>query len=84
LRFYRLNIGRTIALEGFQLAESLVLAEGLAHLTHRPEKVLREILVWTGGQPFLNQKLCWLAANTKTVICEGKEAAWISIKKCFS
>ena len=72
------NIGRAIALQGFQLAESLVLAEGLGHLTDHPERLLKEILAWTGGQPFLTQKLCWLAANSETVIPEGKESEWIT------
>ncbi|MDJ0591158.1 MAG: CHASE2 domain-containing protein [Pleurocapsa sp. MO_226.B13] len=68
------NIGRAIALQGFQLAESSVLAAGLRHLTNYPEKVLQEILAWTGGQPFLTQKLCWLVASTDSVIPEGQES----------
>ncbi len=45
----RENSMRAISLQGFQLAETLVLAEGLVHLTDHPERVLQEILVWTGG-----------------------------------
>ena len=71
------NIGRAIALQGFQLAESSVLTRGLAHLTDYPEKLLKEILSWTGGQPFLTQKLCWLVASTETVIPEGQESGWV-------
>ena len=71
------NIGRAIALQGFQLSESLVLAKGLEHLTDNPRKLLQEILAWTGGQPFLTQKLCWLAANTNAVISPGEEASWL-------
>ena len=72
------NIGRAIALQGFQLAESLVLATGLEHLTEHPDKVLQEILIWTGGQPFLTQKLCWLVASSNAVIPSGQETEFIA------
>ena len=71
------NIGRAIALQGFQLSESLVLTQGLEHITGDPQKLLQEILAWTGGQPFLTQKLCWLVANTSVVIPPGQEASWL-------
>ncbi len=54
------NLGRAIALEGFTLAEALPLAAGLKDLAQRPEQALGEVLHWTGGQPFLTQKLCGL------------------------
>ncbi len=59
------NIGRGIELRGFQLQEVQPLAEGLAQKAENEQAVLREILSWTGGQPFLTQKLCKLvlAAN---------------------
>lgn len=71
------NIGIAIALEGFKLSESYPLIEGLKHLTDNPQKLLQEILTWTGGQPFLTQKLCWLAASANTIIPPGKEASWL-------
>ena len=71
------NIGIAIALEGFQLSESYPLIEGLKHLTDKPQKLLQEILTSTGGQPFLTQKLCWLAARTNNVIPPGQEALWL-------
>jgi WD40 repeat protein len=52
------NIGRAIALDGFKLEEAQPLAEGLAGKISNPQSVLQEILSWTGGQPFLTQKLC--------------------------
>lgn len=52
------NIGRAIELQGFQLQEVHPLMEGLAGVVDNPEAVLKEILHWTGGQPFLTQKLC--------------------------
>lgn len=55
------NIGRTIELGGFTLEEAKPsLTKGLAQKVDAPEKVLQEILSWTGGQPFLTQKLCKL------------------------
>ncbi len=54
------NIGRAIELTGFDETEAQPLAAGLAELTDRSAEVLREVLYWTGGQPFLTQKLCKL------------------------
>jgi AAA-like domain len=70
------NIGRAIELKGFQLHESAVLVKGFEGKTNNPEAVLREVLNWTGGQPFLTQKLCWLAVNS----CENgvnDEPTWV-------
>ncbi|MEL7246252.1 MAG: AAA-like domain-containing protein, partial [Cyanobacteria bacterium J06573_2] len=71
------NIGRAIALEGFQLSESLVLARGLDHISENPEQLLQEILALTGGQPFLTQKICWLVANANNTISSGREESWL-------
>lgn len=54
------NIGRAIELCGFQEREVLPLARGLKGKVNNPHAVLREVLLWTGGQPFLTQKLCKL------------------------
>ncbi|MEH2270394.1 MAG: CHASE2 domain-containing protein [Nostoc sp.] len=59
------NIGRAIELSGFQWHEAQPLAEGLVGIGN-PQIVLREILAWSGGQPFLTQKLCQLAMATPT------------------
>lgn len=56
------NIGRAIELSGFQLEEMQPLAQGLSNNVENPQAVLQEILNWTGGQPFLTQKLCQLVA----------------------
>ncbi|ODG99953.1 hypothetical protein A4S05_35545 [Nostoc sp. KVJ20] len=60
------NIGRAIELNGFQLSEAQPLAEGLVGKFVNPQIVLQEILAWSGGQPFLTQKLCQLAMATPT------------------
>ncbi|MEL6496676.1 MAG: AAA-like domain-containing protein, partial [Cyanobacteria bacterium J06623_7] len=58
------NIGRAITLSGFTLQESQPLIEGLKTICDRPEVIVQEILYWTGGQPFLTQKLCQMVAET--------------------
>uniref|UniRef100_A0A832H4S6 Anaphase-promoting complex subunit 4 WD40 domain-containing protein n=1 Tax=Oscillatoriales cyanobacterium SpSt-402 TaxID=2282168 RepID=A0A832H4S6_9CYAN len=54
------NIGRAIALQGFQLHEIQPLVTGLQGIVSVPQAAIAEILIWTGGQPFLTQKLCQL------------------------
>ncbi|HEY9738019.1 MAG TPA: AAA-like domain-containing protein [Trichocoleus sp.] len=60
------NIGRSIALEGFKFEEVAPLIEGLAAWVPEPAAVMQAILDWTGGQPFLTQKLCQLVAQRQT------------------
>ncbi|HEY9663062.1 MAG TPA: AAA-like domain-containing protein, partial [Allocoleopsis sp.] len=57
------NLGRAIPLAGFTLTESKPLQPGLEAWVEHPELVLKEILTWTGGQPFLTQKLCDIAVR---------------------
>ncbi|NJM18913.1 MAG: hypothetical protein HC907_09465 [Richelia sp. SM1_7_0] len=54
------NIGRGIHLKGFQLHEVEPLRKGLEEKFADSQTVMQEILNWTGGQPFLTQKLCQL------------------------
>ena len=54
------NIGRAIDLQGFQLHEAQPLLIGLADNVPDPATTLQAILHWTGGQPFLTQKVCRL------------------------
>jgi hypothetical protein len=60
------NIGKAISLNGFQFKEARRLAEGFAGTISESEAMLREILDWTGGQPFLTQKVCQLVLETTT------------------
>jgi WD40 repeat protein len=53
------NIGRAIDLTGFQLEEAQPLAQGLA-VVGEPQTLMEAVLYWTGGQPFLTQKVCKL------------------------
>ncbi|MEO1376558.1 MAG: AAA-like domain-containing protein [Cyanobacteria bacterium J06635_10] len=52
------NIGTAISLKGFQLHEIEPLEQGLRGKFSDSQAVIEEILNWTGGQPFLTQKLC--------------------------
>jgi WD40 repeat protein len=55
--------GKSIPLTGFTSGEVYPLLEGIKDKSNNPEKLLESILFWTGGQPFLTQKLCNLVAN---------------------
>jgi len=58
------NIGKAIALSGFTFEEAKQsLTVGVKDKFDKPERVLKEILYWTGGQPFLTQKLCDLTVQ---------------------
>ncbi|MBP5971938.1 AAA-like domain-containing protein [Brasilonema sp. CT11] len=52
------NIGEGIELHGFRIDEVQPLINGLQGIVSNPEQVMESILDWTGGQPFLTQKLC--------------------------
>ncbi len=78
------NIGRSIELHGFTLDKIKPLANGLEVKEGNAQEVLREILVWTGGQPFLTQKLCKLVVsssqdgmNEGITITPDTAASWV-------
>jgi WD40 repeat protein len=52
------NIGKAISLDGFELHETEPLMQGLQGKFDRPQNILAEVLNWTGGQPFLTQRIC--------------------------
>ncbi len=54
------NIGQAIELRGFAPPEAMPLLPGLTQIANNPKAVLKQILHWTQGQPFLTQKLCKL------------------------
>ena len=57
------NIGVAIEMGGFQLEEAKPLEIGLKGKVPDPHLVMREVLHWTGGQPFLTQKLLSLVIS---------------------
>lgn len=78
------NIGKAIELKGFALEEARPLAEGLKLKQGNSQEILKEILSWTGGQPFLTQKLCNLVSNfiensagIHEIISPENEAYWL-------
>jgi adenylate cyclase len=79
-----LNLGREIELHGLQLQEAHPLLTGWTIDSDNSQLILKEILKWTGGQPFLTQKLCRLVANLSQnpvggtlSIPPGTEAFWV-------
>jgi WD40 repeat protein len=72
------NIGTAINLKGFNLAEVAPLAPGLAPKAEDPQAVLKAVLDWTGGQPFLTQKVCQLIAESPFTITAGSEVELVS------
>ncbi|GAB1540742.1 hypothetical protein NUACC21_34110 [Scytonema sp. NUACC21] len=71
------NVGVAIELVGFQLKEAQPLAQGLALTAENPNAVLQAVLDWTGGQPFLTQKICHLILTTEAHIPSGEEVHWV-------
>lgn len=71
------NIGRAVELCGFELYEAQPLAVGLVGRVSNPQAVLKEVLVWTGGQPFLTQKICQIISTSESSIAIRDEAKWV-------
>ncbi|BAZ08821.1 WD-repeat containing protein [Calothrix sp. NIES-4071] len=73
------NIGKAIQLEGFKDSEIEPLAKGFEGQIENPLALIQEILTWTGGQPFLTQKICRLIAtdqnNVETVLIRSPHIA---------
>jgi hypothetical protein len=53
------------------------LLQGLAEKVSNPQTILKTILAWTNGQPFLTQKLCKLIRNTTDDIPSHGETEWL-------
>ena len=66
------NIGQDIRLSGFTIKDARKLAEGLQDKVIAPQRVLEEVIEWTGGQPFLTQKICNLISTSRPEF--GKES----------
>lgn len=63
------NVGRRVELDDFTLQEASVLEPGFACATcgfakgEDAAKVLARVLYWTGGHPYLTQRLCQAVVN---------------------
>lgn len=71
------NVGQAIQLKGFQLHEAQPLLKGLTTRVPNPQTLLKEIIAWTGGQPFLTQKVCKLICSSNSAIPTNDEAAYV-------
>ncbi|MDB9342228.1 AAA-like domain-containing protein [Nodularia spumigena CS-586/05] len=77
------NIGRIIELQELQIKDSQPLLTGLIGKVSNPSAILKEVFFWTGGQPFLTQKLLWLIVNNchnfREIYpdSEGEENQWV-------
>jgi len=71
------NIGQGIQLDGFQLHEAQPLLQGLSDKVSNPQAVLKEVLFWTNGQPFLTQKVCQLIRSLSSSVPERSEKVWV-------
>ncbi|NJM68876.1 MAG: response regulator [Scytonema sp. RU_4_4] len=71
------NIGQAIQLNGFQIHEAQPLLSGLTEKVSHPQVVLKEVLAWTSGQPFLTQKLCKFIRCCSSPIPTNSEAQWV-------
>jgi WD40 repeat protein len=78
------NIGTAIELKGFTWDEAKPLAKNFKMKSGCAKTVLKEILHWTAGQPFLTQKLCDLVIknslnsyNNLLEIGENQEKEWV-------
>ncbi|MEI2579912.1 AAA-like domain-containing protein [Scytonema sp. PRP1] len=70
---------KAIELTGFKLEEAAPLEQGLISKVNHPKAVLKEILNWTCGQPFLTQWLCQLVATVDFVpVNTNSEVEWVA------
>jgi hypothetical protein len=60
------NIGRRIELTDFSAVEAAPLAHGLGRESTTSQALLQQVLHWTGGHPYLTQRLCQSAAGDST------------------
>jgi hypothetical protein len=62
------HLGRRIELTDFTPAEAAPLAQGLGRMPPLAGRLLQRILYWTGGHPYLTQRLCEAVAHDRHAI----------------
>ncbi|MGK7914409.1 MAG: AAA-like domain-containing protein [Prochloraceae cyanobacterium] len=72
------NIGTAIQLEGFKEHQAQPLLQRLKQKVGNPQTILKEVLAWTCGQPFLTQKLCKFICDSAVAPSAKGEAEWIA------
>ena len=65
------NIGQRIELHDFTETEAAPLAQGLGRERELGAALLKRILYWTGGHPYLTQRLCQAVAEDPDVSVEA-------------
>lgn len=60
------NVGRGVELSDFTASEAAPLAAGLHTDSKRAADLLRRVLEWTDGHPYLTQILCWYLVKNST------------------
>jgi CHASE2 domain-containing sensor protein len=71
------NIGKPIHLSGLTIEEITPLSRGLVDLKWSTEDLSQEILYWSGGQPFLTQKIFQL-------VCQYQQANQLNDQSIFA
>ncbi len=72
------NIGYAVEMAGFTLTEALPLMQGLASKVANPQDYLAEAVKWTGGQPFLIQRLLGMMEKELAGIAPPENiAGWV-------
>ncbi len=72
------NIGYAVEMAGFTLTEALPLMEGLANRVTNPRDYLAEAVMWSGGQPFLIQRLLGIIRQELAEIAPPENVAlWV-------
>lgn len=77
------NIGRRVELHDFTVAEAAPLARGLRRQERRGDALLKRILHWTGGHPYLTQRLCQAVAKEESVSHSG-DVDWLCAELFFT
>lgn len=72
------NIGKAISIEGFSYQEAAPLTKGFNFPSAAKAIILKRILYWSNGQPFLTQKICQLLSRITIEKTITEEADWIT------
>ncbi|MEM9273594.1 MAG: AAA-like domain-containing protein, partial [Cyanobacteria bacterium P01_F01_bin.143] len=67
------NIGQRVDLTDFTFEEGLPLADGFKLPIEKAHQLLKWIIKWTGGHPYLTQRLCRELVNKKLLDCSELE-----------
>lgn len=67
------NIGEAIHLEGLRIENCIPLIDCFNQNSQNPKALMEAILYWTGGQPFLTQKLCKMVKDNIQSINQNQE-----------